>query len=287
MDGIISLYTNCLLPKPLLKYNLISAIKEAESNGYGLVVSSHVPISDKYVDCSQDFVNVENKNPSASLSDFLDNFDVSIDLPKGTINIVTGVLKYSPETILKQIIHSMDVFEIDRNNPVILFEHDVMYPQGYIEAMSQPIKNGFDYTVYYDHIFANREGFFKSNMHFWHLSRYAAKINSLHNYFSKKLEHGSMGVLEPVPRELNNGESEDIDIVDNYKIINGQTVLDFKHGANAAGQFLVDDHYQKDDQWGDFYSYSKLFEDDDYDRFLNSNPSIGYGLFIKDASDEW
>jgi hypothetical protein len=247
-----------------------------------------MPVSDRTTNCSVDFDGLVNDEPNKHLASFMGKFDLKVSLPRSAINVVTGMLVYSPETILSQIVHALEISQVDRNKPVILWEHDVMYPPGYVEAMSAPIRNGVDYSVYYDHVFADRDGFFKPKIHFWHLSRYAAKISALHSHFNTKIRFKSTGILEPVPREFDNGEAGSGDIVDSYEVVHGLPVLDFKHGANAAGQILVDEHADAHPQWGLYNGdISGLFTDDNYSDFLQAKPDVGYGLFIAKSEDEW
>jgi hypothetical protein len=287
MNGLIVYYTNCLLPKPMLKRTIEDAISASRKSGFGLVISSHLPISQKMIGCEVDFDGLVQDDVDERLSCFFGGFDVRVDLPDDAINVVTGILTYSPETILSQIVHAMEISQVSMKMPVVLWEHDVLYPDGYIEKVCAPISAGRDYSLYYDHVFADQDGFFKPNMHFWHLSRYAAKISALHEHFSAKIRFGSMGILEPVPAEFANGDERPGDVVDNYAVVYGSPVVDFKHGANASGQMIIEGRSDNNASWGDFSPYSRLFDDEDYESFLASKPDVGYGLFTCKSSDAW
>jgi len=234
-----------------------------------------------------EFDGLVNENPESSLAAFMDSFDVSVDLPENAVNFVTGLLNYSPETILTQITHAIKMSHVDSDKPVVLWEHDVMYPDGYIGKVCAPIVEGCDYSLYYDHVFADCDGFYKPSMHFWHLSRYAARISSLYGHFYAKIGLGSTGILEPVPAEFANGDERPGDIVHNYGVVHGAPVLDIKHGANASGQILVDGRSVYNAVWGDFSRIGCLLADPEYDKFLKSRPDIGYGLFTCKSSDDW
>jgi hypothetical protein len=288
MDGLILFYTNCLLPKPLLKESLRRASAAAGRANYGLIVSSHLPVSNSYTDCSVDFDGLVNEDPGEALSEFMDVFSVSENLGSHAMNLVTGLLVYSPETIVTQIVHALEVSNIGSHLPVVLWEHDVMYPEEYVGSVSAQIRNGVEFVLYHDHVFADRFGYFKPNMHFWHLSRYSAQKGALYAHFGRKLKMGSTGVLEPVPREFYQGDGDQGNVVDSYAIVRGKPVLDIKHGANASGQFLIDNHREKDPEWGNCCdSVLQYLLDEEYDTFLERKPDVGYGLFTTSSASDW
>jgi hypothetical protein len=255
----------------------------AVRKGWNLVVSSHLPILEEYVDCGVDFHHLSCPPTDPRNVEFLDTWeDYSKMSPMGkTVNYVTGVLSYSFETILTQITHAISM--APDTDAVLLWEHDVLYPDGYADAMVDALSKGSDYAVYRDHQFLDYDGFFKPGMHFWYLSRYAARKDAIMNCFLSKIELGNYDILEPVLEGLDGGENSDSDS-DNYRIVNGVPVIDVRHGGNASGQILVDKHCSRLPHWGGAGEYINIMMDDDYIKYVNSKPEVGYGLFISGQS---
>lgn len=287
MKATILFYTNCLLPKPMLKESLCRAVSVAKNMGWELIISSHLPIfTDSYRDCRLDFDHLAWSEIDARFGSFLLTQSPSLSSSDGVENFVTGVLSYSPESILTQIVHAIEHSSPD-TDAVFLWEHDVLYPNGYVQSMIKAIEGGADYALYHDHIFLDTEGFFRPGVHFWHLSRYAAKKDVLKDHFARKIELNRYEILEPVPIGHTTGEESPSDIVDNVKIVHGDPVVDIRHGGNASGQILVDTHTDGDPLWGDASAYAGLFDDKEYEHLLTSKPAIGYGLFTISSSEIW
>jgi len=272
----------------MLVENVRRAITVAKKNDWDVVISSHLPIfKSNYIDSRLDFDHLQAQHIDDRLAKFLINYSPFMTSGTMVTNLVTGTLTYSPESILTQIIHGIE-HSSSSSEYVILWEHDVMYPEGYAERMVEELDKGHDYAVYRDHLFMDRDGFFKPGVHFWHLSRYAAKKDVLQSHFTQKIELEQYEILEPVPKGHTTGEEAMEDIVDDCPVVDGEhPVLDIRHGANASGQIIVDAHMDTDTYWGDAENFKKFFEDREYDSFLTSKPEVGYGLFTISSADIW
>ena len=101
--------------------------------------------------------------------------------------------------------------------------------------------------------------------------------------FGSKIELEDYEILEPVLDGLGDESGVDPDS-DNYTVVDGPPVMDIRHGANASGQILVDDHRDSYDYWGDADQYIKLIMDSSYIDYVTSKPEVGYGLFISGQS---
>jgi len=277
MKTTIVCYTNCLAPKALVVKVVRDAMRTAEKNGWNMVLSSHLPILSSHEDCRSDFKSIRCDSPEDRDAVFLDTWSGKEIAPIGSsVNLVTGILKYSFESILSQITHAISRFP--DTEAVVLWEHDVIYPQGYAESMVKALSKG-DYAVYRDNVFLDDEGFFSTGMQFWYLSRYAARKSPLMECFGGKMESRDFENLEPVLDGLVGERGENFDS-DSYKIVEGPPVIDVRHGANASGQIIVDRHSRKNSHWGKSDKYVKLIMDKDYIDYVTSKPEVGYGLFI-------
>jgi len=251
-------------------------------------VSSHVPLmTDRVADCSAAFSHLAWHGVDSRFSKFL-NTQAPFFKPKPRQrNVVTGILSYSPETILTQIVHGIRQSS-SKTGCILLWEHDVLYPEDYVEKMCASLERAA-FAVYEDHLFLDDEGYFKPDTHFWHLSRYGARKADLAAHFHRKIVQGDYNVLEPVPEGHENGEESSLDIVENFEMVGGDPVLDIRHGANASGQIIVDEHADRHPYWGKLKKNGlpELFEDAEYREFLESKPMIGYGLFTIKSSEIW
>jgi hypothetical protein len=290
------------LPKPLLRRTLREASGAAEAIGGELLVSSHVPLMTNQVsDCSEHFREHAWDDVDPRFKKFLDTVEPCLEPKDHQRNVVTGLLKYSPQAILEQICHGIRQ-SFAKTDCVLLWEHDVLYPCGYAETMCETLEEtGADFALYGDHLFLDDEGYFKPQAHFWHLSRYGARKHPLAFHFRRKIDIDEMSVLEPVPEGMGNGEEAPCDIVKSFAVTGGNPVLDVRHGANASGQILVDDiidkngdvvtksHSDRHPYWGKLKQnrFLGLLEDSDYAEFLASKPMIGYGLFTIKSSEVW
>ncbi len=281
MNVTIVYYTNCLAPKTLLNRTLEMAMKTALDNDWNLVVSSHFPMLTESLDCGVDFHHLRCQSPDRRNVKYLNTWNAYPSLvPVGKAkNYVTGILTYSFEAILTQITHAIST--VPETDIVLLWEHDVIYPDGYAESMVKAIGD-HDYVVYEDYVFLDDEGFFKPGMDFWYLSRYAARKEAIMSCFETKIELENYDILEPILEGLVCPEG-DYDS-DNYTKVSGPPVIDVKHGANASGQILVDNHDSSCDAWGDAKPYIDLIMDKDYIEYVTSRPEVGYGLFVSGQS---
>jgi hypothetical protein len=292
MTPTILYYTHALLPKPLLQRTLREASEAAEAIGGELMVVSHVPLFEDTA-AIQDGASAFGPHAWGSTDPrfrrFLDTVGPCHKPKANERNIVTGILKYSPEAILEQIRYGIS-HSSPETDCVLLWEHDVLYPCGYAETMCETLEEtGAEFVIYHDHLFLDDEGYFKPETHFWHLSRYGALKQRLALHMGYKVATGEMSVLEPVPKGMGNGDEAPCDIVDSFAITGGNPVLDIRHGANASGQILVDEHSDRHPYWGKLKKNRllELLDDPDYDEFLQSKPMIGYGLFTIKSSEVW
>ena len=276
MDTALLFYTNNLLPAPLLSETLEGMFKAAWKHNCFQIASSHFPITPRFTDVSDDeFL--------APCRDGIIGFDPCIAEAyvknpecrvQTDIAVVTGRLRYSPETIAHQIVHAIRRTNVDK---IILMEHDVLYPENYIPLMSAAL-DGADFALYDKYLFMDGDGFFGTDMEFRHLSRYAARREALEEFFMSKIEEDRFSILEPVFTQHFSGDP-DADMVHGVVVSGDAPVLDIKHGANAAGQIIVGEHRLMDDYWGFHPKYLSLFDDPGYNAFLETDGTLGYGLF--------
>lgn len=280
MPPTIVYYTNGILPKPLLRKTLDAASATAQKAGGNLVVSSHIPILEGASDCSADFADLACAEPDSRFMEFLETVRPLRPMAAHEANVVTGHLKYSIVAIARQIVHAAKRGG-GPDDPVLLYEHDVLYPENYAMDMCRMLESA-DFAVYHDYVFLDRGGYFKPAYEFWHLSRYAARRQPLVSYYEQRMGSRSFRVLEPqLTLHRDDALAEKKDLISSYELISGPPVLDIKHGSNAAGQILVDDHYGTYDGWGDLKENGllELLDDPDYAKLMEGWPELGWGLF--------
>lgn len=275
MDTALLFYTNNLLPAPLLREAMVRMASAAQEHGCLQITSSHFPITSCFEDVSDDEFLAPCREDIFNFDSCISEAYVQnpIDL-QTDVAVVTGRLKYSPETIARQIVHALRRTDVDK---VLLMEHDVFYPDDYVPMMSAALDEA-EFALYDNYVFMDPDGFFGTDMEFFHLSRYGARRTALIDFFTSKIEEQRFAILEPVFMEHFSGDS-DSDLVKGVVVGGEVSVLDIKHGANAAGQILVGEHKLMDDHWGFHPKYLPLFEDPAYDAFLGTDATLGYGLF--------
>jgi len=276
MDTALLFYTNNLLPAPLLNEAILRMHEAAWKHGCFQILSSHFSLTTCFVDvsddeflapCREDIFDFDPCIMEAYVKDPDCKFQTDVA-------VVTGRLRYSPETIARQIVHALRRTNLDK---IILMEHDVFYPDDYIPIMSAALDDA-EFALYDNYMFMDPEGFFGTDMEFRHLSRYAARRESFEEFFMSKIEEDRFSILEPVFTQHFTGDP-DADMVEGVVVTGEVPVLDIKHGANAAGQILVGKHRLMDDNWGFHPKYLPLFEDPGYETFLGTDATLGYGLF--------
>ena len=281
MGPTIVYYTNGLLPKPLLHRTLAAASEAAAKADGSLVVSSHIPLFEwNVMDCSAEFSDLACARPDPRFLEFLATVRPFHKPSAKEVNLVTGHLNYSLLAIAKQIVHAASQ-SVALDPAVILFEHDVLYPENYIGDMREAL-GAAEFAVYYDCVFLDCDGFFKPGFQFWHLSRYAAKKLAIISHFGQKIHDRAFQTLEPILAMHRDGDPATAnEIISNYEVCSGPPVLDIKHGTNASGQLLVDDHYSSFDYWGDLKDNGllQLLDDPEYAKLMAGWPELGWGLF--------
>lgn len=276
MSTALLFYTNNLLPAPLLNETLERMFRTAWRCDCVQIASSHFPITPRFVDASNDEFLEPCRRDLFSFDPciaeaYVRNPECGIQTD---IALVTGRLKYSPETIARQIVHALKKTTCEK---IILMEHDVFYPDDYVPLMSAALDE-VPFALYDNFLFMNQDGFFGTDMDFCHLSRYAGRREAMEDFFLSKIEEDRFAILEPVFLEYYSGDP-DADIVKGTVVHGEVPVLDIKHGANASGQILVGEHRLMDDYWGFHPKYLPFFDDPAYEAFLKTDATLGYGLF--------
>lgn len=191
-------YTNNLVSPFLLKSSLESVSKMAEKENAEIIVTSHFPITEEY-----EVENLGDEYYSVNRSNLYDYIvkDQIIDVPRNAKSFVVGKLPYSLESIMKQILFSIDNCESDN---VIFMEHDCFYPSNYLGAIDQALnKLGADIVfINKKRTFLNANGFLHYKLSTALLSGFAGKKDVMKNIFENKLkiinERGRLTSIEPV-----------------------------------------------------------------------------------------
>lgn len=195
MSNTIFYYTNNLLHRNLLEKTLLSAINHAKNNNAQLLVTSHFPLFENYIDVSSEFGGLKEDNLPEDYKKLCIK-DLNLTRTPYITNFVTGKLPYKPKSILDQLIFSCEHCFTDN---IILFEHDCLYPLEYIKTVEKQLnKNDITYCMaaYY---MVNKKGFYACEPHPY-LSSFSGKREVFSDIFKKKREmYGDIvRMLEPV-----------------------------------------------------------------------------------------
>jgi hypothetical protein len=262
-------YTNNVLPKKILEKTLKDCVKIVEENSdTELIITSHLPLTKSYDDVSGIF--------SPFLDKRLEEIGVSLEVDiecKRVHSYVVGNLPHVIPSIVSQILFSL---ENSLGENILMFEHDVFYPDNYFSDVVSELDKGYDFAYYKNAINFCNLGFSQDENSFL-LSRFSGKRESWKNLYkhikesgSTSLEPGLEGIKEIVPR--------DVIYFNNYSIIEGEVpVLDINHGLNTSGKYINIDSYGVDSYWGNMMNISALF-DSNYMNFINQNRIFKYGL---------
>ena len=262
-------YTNNVLPKKILEKTLNDCIKIVEENSdTELIITSHLPLTKSYDDVSGNFSSFLDKR----LSEVYSSLELDIECPR-IHSYVVGNLPHVVSSIVYQILFSLDKCSGEN---VIMFEHDVLYPDTYFKEVVSELDKGYEFIYYNNAVNFSQLGFSKDEKSFY-LSRFSGKKKcwkALYDYLEKSgstdIEPGFEGTKEIVKR--------DTLYFKNYKIVDGKNpALDIDHGLNTSGKYITGDNYSVDPYWGNMMSISSLF-DDNYVSFTNYNKIFRYGL---------
>ena len=284
MNASIFYYTNNLLPPLLFSSTLNDTIDHCKSNDCELIITSHFPVSKVYDDI-EIYLSPDNEyrkifDPSSNSHKIHPIYDylvknISIDTSQISCkNYVTGKLPYSLESIIRQLLFSVDQSKSDN---IILMEHDCFYPHDYVKTAINCLNNGRDLTYCsFSHCFLNRDGFFKLANPRFYLSGCCFKKSVFKKVFSKKLtliEKNKPYRFEPilsVEEEFKKNQYKGEIIVNNSlcidTLLHGGNILDIKHGLNQNGQISFDTYFLYHNYWKDAQKYIDMIKDSPCDK---------------------
>ena len=269
--------TNNLLPPLLFDKTLNDAHDHAERSSSELIVASHFPVLKSFIKINDDInLTIDNKinvlNKIVSLS-----FDFN-----NSRNYVFGKLPYSLETILEQLLYAIKLAESDK---IIIMEHDCLYPDNYVDVMSDCLDKEDIAYISKAKVFLNFNGFFNTIEQLT-MSNIAWKKDLAIKVIERKLrlakENGTFEAFEPIIyrkedmerkpllramlEQIKNDPNRDIPILDfvcadDIFIKVNKVALDIKHGLNQSGYIKVneDKYFEFHEYWGNSYDYTSLF----------------------------
>lgn len=262
-------YTNNLVPPKLLKHSFLNALKHCKDNNCELIVTSHYPITQSYTT-----VFLGNNNLT---SNPIYQYIVNLSIPDSELegvnikNYVVGQLPYSHESIIKQILFSIDKCS---SNNIILFEHDTLYPINYIPTVERFLNDynkdmtycGFNITL------LNKDGYFNIENGSFVLGTCAFKKNIIKGIYERKLElikSNKPYTFEPLldihSVHKRNFYKDEI-IVKNHICIDtflkDKCILDIKHNLNTDGMIIGENYHHYHSYWGDDKKYIDMINID-------------------------
>lgn len=272
MDSIL-LCTNNVIPKKLFEAVVRNAIGNLDGNCDNIVIVSQYPVFSRYI--SIDIPNARHPDESkhSKLSSiilktpFLDHLN-----PSGSdiiVNIVVGEKAYAVETIYYQLLAGLPYC----GDCISIFEHDVLYPHDYLFKSLGAIKQGVDICLWDDNVYLSYNGYFKVPYSYM-FSRFCFSKAFLEYHVRDKMKRGK-SFIEPALKGVfgQSGEPQ----YENFLIVNGDDVMDIKHGFNTGGYVLVDSYYDNHIYWGSKDLYLGLI-DQEYMRATQSNLDCFYGF---------
>ena len=273
MENIsILFYTNNLLSRPLLKATTESAITHAKNNGCELIITSHYPISNSYIDhplgptssYKPDFDPTTQKFKQSDIYNYIIK-DLKVETSCNHIKtFVVGKLHYSYESIYKQILFSLKQCS---NENIVLMEHDCLYPKGYIEAVKKCLVSYQYHFAYcsFANCFLSEEGFFDISLRNFLLSSCSGKKDLFQKIFSTKLkllQENKKYKFEPlldIEPQKDRYDKEEVVIEKHLcadKFLDGP-ILDIRHQLNSSPNILVreGEYLQEHEYWGNAKQY--------------------------------
>ena len=283
MDCTILVPTHNLVPVNIFKTVIDNVLSQVESDGLDveLVIVSHYPVTDEYKSVDLPIVALSGhegigdaivKNPILSVR----NCNIPVR------NFVVGERAYSLETIYAQLMLGLEHALCEN---IVIVEHDVLYPSGYFRSMIDALNSGVDFCCWRNCSFFCRYGFYEvpRSLAF---SRFSFKSHFLSRFISS-VSQEEMLVMEPEIDldcgAFSSGEHgiyDDYGINAKYTILEGEDVLDVKHGLNSSGNVFVENYEENHPYWGNEKKWLNLIGDD-FDQVALSNPIYAYGLFLE------
>lgn len=279
----IFFYTHNLLPKELLRHTLSSAVKHAKINNCELILTSHFPLTNDYIDkkmfdspfYADEIDPVTRKSSKSPLYDYLVKETILTSKEIEGVDIksyVVGKLPYNITSIVKQIILSLDMCSGDN---IIFMEHDCLYPDNYVKTVETSLTNfGKDLTYcLYNICYLNFEGYFVpvDPNGLWLLS-FAGKKDLLRNIYERKLELSKSNkkiFLEPIlschDSYVKSIEPRDMAVKNNICIDKflgkDRPILNIKHKLNADGYTAGDKYFHDHLYWGNDKQYLDMMSE--------------------------
>lgn len=289
------------MTKELMDYTLKSCIKHCRDNHCELVLTSHFPLAEEYV--SQPLINseiygseIDIVTREAHKSHLYDYLVKDILIKKEDVdgieftNYVVGKLPYSLESIIKQLILSM---EVCGGKNIVFFEHDCSYPANYIPVVERAL-NDFGRTIsycLYNVCYLNFDGYFymeevpglfllscagkKSVL----LEVYKNKLNLFDSKKNKTFEpmlscHSPL-MKQTYPEEI---------VVDNSLCIDkflgeGHSILNIKSKLNADGYIRGSKYFHEHPYWGSDVKYLNMLKRISEDKGMLDKWSYGLTKF--------
>lgn len=286
MRATILVCTHNLVPKKLFIKVLEDCVfKQARIWDCDVVVVSHYPVLNNYIE--EDLTRIEKMNHEQFKNVILKNSIVHCDSfcdVSCVTNIVVGERAYSVETLCDQMALGLKYSKADN---VVVMEHDVLYPDSYVDYMSKALDNGTSFCCWKNGVVLSSNGFFETPG--WVMfSRFAWKKSFLIKYLASMEEFKST-VLEPIIMSAslgNTGETywdyEAYGLKAKYTTVEdstgiGNDVLDVRHGLNSSGNIVVEKYYDEHPKWGNKNLWSDLVNIEFTD-VASEKLSYAYGL---------
>jgi len=281
MKNSIVFCTNNLIPEEILKWTLSEAISRViDDEDTELIIVSHYPVREDWIE--KDLPGIK-KETHDRLSDAI--LKTPIDLCSPHVisaetrvkNIVVGEREYSIETIIAQLKLAASFATSDN---IIIFEHDVLYPENYIDYVVEGLKRAdvvyWKNSVYFD---VNNGFFSPFTVAF---SRYAFKKDAFLRFIeakeidSKYFEPRIDGFCESTIGKTNIDKDG---FSSSCLVLHGEDVLDIHHGMNATGNMVVEEFDDLHHYWGPQEAVASKV-DDGFKSVVKEHPIYNYGLFM-------
>lgn len=266
-------YTHNLVPKPLLLKSLFSILETSKKLGLELVITSQFPLSKnpEYESICMESSR-ENIDKFVVWGEFFDEKDYP--------NAKTFVIGRFPRlltSLVKQLVYTLK--KVNTQN-VIFTEHDVLYPEGYFEAVLEKLNSGSSLVYAANSIMFCRDGFYSIPKSVF-LSKFSGNTKFFLDHFSKKAVN--IGCFEPILWGISPispfAKINPQDICRDFTVLELlNPVLDIKHGLNTSGHYIVSKYQDSNSYWGSKDEILKLISNEELEKFFVENPNILIGL---------
>ena len=266
-------YTHNLVPKPLLLKTLSTILETSKKLNLDLVITSQFPLSKNPV-----YENICMESSQEKIDKFVvwgEFFDEK-DYP----NVKTFVIGRFPRlltSLVKQLVYTLKKVKTEN---VIFTEHDILYPEGYFEAILEKLNSGSKIIYADNYVFFCRDGFYSISKAVC-LSRFSGNTKFFLDFFGRRTN--KLERFEPILPGISLvppfSKVDSQDVCQNYVILGfPNPVLDIKHGLNTVGCHIVNKCEDSNPYWGSRSEIIKLISDEELEKFIRENPHVLVGL---------